>query len=181
MKKLLATILAAAAIAAPAAQAKHITHLTRTNLDFNHFALAVTAHEATGVTIKINPADCFEQEKYLGWYWNIKNEIVVCQQEATRPGVEVYWTAEDLDTLRHEVHHLVQDCRDGALRGDLDAVYKEPVEMAVEWLGKDYARHIAKTYADQGEHTVVMELEAFTVAAMNDPLEQIQDVKNFCS
>jgi len=181
MKKFLATLLAAAAITAPAAQAKHITHLTKTNLDSNHFALAVTAHQATGVTIKINPADCFKQDDSYGWYWNIKNEIVVCQENATRPGVETRWTAEDLDTLRHEVHHLVQDCRDGSLRGDLNAVYKEPVEMAVDYLGKSYAREIATLYADQGEHIVVMELEAFTVAAMNDPQEQIRDIKTFCN
>ena len=45
--------------------------------------------------------------------------MVICQENRI-PGVRemTSWTEEDLDTLRHESHHLVQDCRGGDGRGD---------------------------------------------------------------
>lgn len=183
MKKLLATLALLAIVGDPAARAAQITarnynDLARINLPADHARLA---HQVirTGLTFKVNPADCWEDDAY-GWYWAAKNEMVICQENKTVPGQVTWWTEEDLDTLRHEAHHVVQDCRDGALRGDLDAVYKEPVKMAVYHLGEDYAHHIAKIYGDQGKHTVVMELEAFTVATMNDTAEQVQDFGTFC-
>ena len=36
------------------------------------------------------------------------------------------------------------------------------------------------SYQDQGQHTVVMELEAFTVAAMDDTAEQQRDLVKYC-
>ena len=36
--------------------------------------------------------------------------MVICQDNRGREGVEVGWTQNDLDTLRHEAQHMVQDC-----------------------------------------------------------------------
>ena len=148
------------------------------NVDQAHIRLA-QAVRTTGVTLKINPAACAEQNVY-GWYWAAKKEMVICQERATRTGVETYWTEEDLDTLRHEAQHLVQDCRDGQLDGDLDAVYSKPLVLAQNVLGRDRIMSILESYSEASDHIKVMELEAFSVAAMNDPMEQVRDIQNYC-
>ena len=166
----LATLAAVTTIIPTAAEAK--------NVDQAHIRLA-RAVRSTGITLKINPAACAKKDVY-GWYWAAKKEMVICQERAIRTGVETYWTAEDLDTLRHEAQHLVQDCRDGQLDGDLDAVYTKPLALAQNVLGRDRIMSILKSYSEASDHIKVMELEAFSVAAMNDPMEQVQDIKNYC-
>ncbi len=136
---------------------------------------------ATGVVVKINPASCDADEDNYGWYWAAKNELVVCQENKIYGSSrQVPWTAEDFDTIRHEAHHVVQDCRDNSLNGQLHAVYKEPIELARSVLTDRRAEWIIESYGDRGEHIVVMELEAFSVAQMNDPAEQVRDVRQFC-
>ena len=95
-------------------------------------------------------------------------------------GPEVVWTEEDLDTLRHEAQHLVQDCMDRSLDGDLDSVYQDPIRLGKEVIGERGMVAIAKAYADQGDHIIVMEIEAFSVAAINNPAEQGEDIGRFC-
>ena len=148
------------------------------NVDPAHYELG-KAIVATGVEFKINPAECFSQ-KALGWYWSSKNELVICQENAYRPGTEVRWTAEDFDTLRHEAQHLIQDCVDGSQNGELQSVYTEPVRLGKSVLGNAGIQQVAKAYRDQSEHVIVLEIEAFAVAALNDPLEQVNDIKTYC-
>ena len=95
-------------------------------------------------------------------------------------GVEANWTEEDLDTVRHEAQHLIQDCMDGSRQGALGSVYKEPIELAKNVLGDKGIRSILEAYSDASNHIKVMELEAFSVATMNEPLEQVKDIRNFC-
>ena len=154
------------------------TAVKANNIDDAHWALAATAAQ-TGVEFKINPASCWKDDAF-GWYWAAKNELVVCQEYRRRPNVETNWTAEDLDTLRHEVQHLVQDCMDGRRDGRLTAVYNHPIDLAKQVLGTRGIKNVVKAYSEETEHIKVMELEAFAVAALNDPREQIQDVKRFC-
>ena len=170
MFKPLIASLAATLIASP---------VLATNVDPDHFELG-KAVVSTGVELKINPASCFQQDKALGWYWALKNELVICQENAYRPNTEVLWTAEDFDTLRHEAQHLVQDCMDGARQGSLESVYQEPVRLGKEVLGQAAMQRIARAYADRGDHIIVMEIEAFAVAQLNQPREQTADIKTYC-
>ena len=171
MKKLLttlSTLVLATTVASPVmAQSNHR----------HHQVLANTIMDA-GVEFYINPQECFEEKSY-GWYWALKNELVVCQENATNTS-QVDWTEEDYDTLRHEAQHLIQDCMDGELNGSLDQVYDKPIQLAKEVIGKPDIMRIIDNYSDKSDHIKVMEIEAFAVAALNDPLEQAQDVKNFC-
>mgnify|MGYP003678977159 FL=1 len=82
--------------------------------------------------------------------------------------------------MRHEAQHLIQDCMDSERQGSLDSVYKEPIELAKEILGHEAIGSILEAYDDSSDHIKVMELEAFAVAAMNDPLEQARDIQKFC-
>lgn len=173
LKKLTAAILGAAAIFTP------LESIARSN--HGHHVALVRAALQTGIEMKINPKEC-DRESALGWYWAAQNELVVCQQNK-RIGstAEVSWTEEDYDTLRHEVHHLVQDCMSRGRRdGTLGAVYQDPIGVAKEVLGTHDMNRIAEAYSDRDNHTIVMEFEAFSVAAMNDPLEQVGDIRNYC-
>ena len=169
----LAALTTAATFAAPAAQAR--------NVDQAHINLA-QAVTATGITVKINPASC-DTTNAMGWYWAANREMVICQENRGRnfgADYEVNWTAEDLDTLRHEAQHLIQDCMDGSLDGSLSSVYKAPIDLGVEILGKDGISRILNAYSEASEHIQVMEIEAFSVAAMNDPAEQTADIAKYC-
>ena len=140
------------------------------------------AVRATGITLKFNPAEC-DEKNAMGWYWAARQEMVICQENRRRGfGVqhEVTWTEEDLDTLRHEAQHLIQDCMDGSLNGSLSSVYKEPLDLGVEVLGKDGIFRIMQAYSHTSQHIQVMEVEAFSVARMNVPMEQVADIQRYC-
>jgi hypothetical protein len=165
----LATVTALSTFAAPAAQAR--------NVDNAHIRLA-HAIVSTGVTLKINPIECYNTPAY-GWYSPANREMVVCQETA-KGTHEVNWTAEDLDTLRHEAQHLVQDCMNGELDGILGAVYQEPIALGKQVLGEDGIKMVLEAYSEVSDHIKVMEIEAFAVARMNDPMEQVADIAKFC-
>ena len=153
----------------------------RSNLD--HHAALWDAAASVGITVKLNTAECGTSKAY-GWYYTRGRELVICQESSMRTGrwtgQNTGWSEEDLDTLRHEAHHLVQDCRDGFLNGDLDQVYRNPVQLAKEVMGNEGIRNVVKAYASASDHVKLMEVEAFTVAAMNDPLEQVRDIRTYC-
>ena len=70
--------------------------------------------ESVGVTVLINePKYC--DGRIDGSYSSRDRILNVCQDNATYMNREVDWTANDLDTLRHEAHHVIQDCYLGTL------------------------------------------------------------------
>ena len=164
------TAVASLTVSAPAVAQSNIDH---------HIRL-VKAVKETGVRFYINPPACDEKRVY-GWYSAANNELVVCQENRIRYSSRpVDWTEEDLDTLRHEAHHVVQDCMDGTLQGNLGIVYKDPLELGVDVLGRDGVVKVVEMYEAAPDKTKVLEVEAFAVAAMNDPLEQVSDVYRYC-
>ena len=173
-------ILKSVALATLAAVATATPGLARSSHS-DHVALSQAVQRA-GIDVYVNAEPCDEGNSY-GMYIPAHSAIVICQENRTR-GVRqvVAWTEEDYDTLRHEVHHVVQDCMDSTYNGVLGSVYKEPVRFGVSVLGKQRAIRIANLYAENGasEHIQVMEIEAFAVAAQNNPAEQIQDINRYC-
>lgn len=153
----------------------------------NH-QLLIEAVKKTGVTIYVNPDDVCNPKttgrgKFFGFYAGADQIMVICQEEALKRGVyntQYVWTEEDYDTLRHESHHLVQDCRDKSLNAELHTVYTKPLAFAGNVLSKNRFSWVVETYADRGDEMIVLELEAFSVAQLNDPLEQIEDIKRYC-
>ena len=163
-----ASIIGGAVPEAKAGQSNYTDHITLGNVV-----------RSTGISFKINPARCWDRNSY-GWYWAAQNEMVICQENKRSVGVEVQWTEEDLDTLRHEAQHLIQDCMDGSRQGALGAVYKDPIQLAKDILGTDGIAGVLSAYSSVSDHIKVMELEAFAVAAMNDPIDQARDIQKFC-
>ena len=154
-----------------------------------HVVLYETLVKA-GLDVRVNETrDCDPNHnnagrKIFGFYRGSTRTLVICQEQALATGRyngEVTpFSEEDLDTLRHEAHHFVQDCRDGKLNGTLDSVYTKPVELGMEVLGREGIEGILKSYSSSSDHIKLMEIEAFSVAAMNDPLEQVSDIKTYC-
>ena len=144
----------------------------------DHIVLGQTI-KSVGVDLQFNPKECWRKNAF-GWYRGSSSEMVICQVKKQSVGVEAQWTEEDLDTLRHEAQHLIQDCMDGSRQGYLGAVYKDPIGLAKDVLGPVRIQSIINGYAGAPDHVKVMELEAFSVAAMNVPLEQVVDIKNYC-
>ena len=175
MIKTLISALALTAIVAPQASANTFD-------DHNHLLDMV---KAAGVEVKINPSSC-DTMNAMGWFATYKNgyqELVICQENKVKGSSrQVRWTAEDLDTVRHEAHHLTQDCMDGRLDGSLGSVYKRPIELGYRVMGQRKTNWVAETYADNGAsgHIQVMEIEAFAVAQMNDPMDQANDIRRYC-
>ena len=55
-----------------------------------------------------HPEDC--NGRIDGVYDSIRGYITICQDQGTKAFKMVGWTDNDLDTLRHEAQHVVQDC-----------------------------------------------------------------------
>ena len=153
-----------------------------TSTNFRNHITLVRNVVAAGVDFQLNPDKCDTKNSY-GWYKGVDRELVVCQENKI-PGSnqEVSWTAEDLDTLRHEAHHLVQDCMIGENHDmAMGPVYQEPIDVAKSQLSSATISWIINDgYADASDWVKLLELEAFAVAAMNQPLEQVKDIQTYC-
>lgn len=152
--------------------------------EFTAHQALYSAVENAGVTIYVNPTEvCDEDDAPMGLYAGAHSVMVICQDNRVKGSdKEVTWTANDLDTLRHEAHHLAQDCINGARDGDIAAVYKRPVELGYSVMGEAKTNWVAETYAANGAsgHVQVMEIEAFAVAQANNPAEQVADLGRYC-
>jgi hypothetical protein len=155
------------------------TPVARAESNYSDHMVLGDAVRSTGISLKINPMRCWSKAAF-GWYYAARNEMVICQENKFKVDVEARWTEEDLDTLRHEAQHLIQDCMDGSRQGVLASVYKEPIELAKSVLGTERIGYILREYSHASNHIKVMELEAFSVALMNVPLEQARDIQTYC-
>ena len=137
--------------------------------------------QSIGIDVQFNPKGCDGSK--MGWYSTYTQVVAICQQMGSPGGSQVAWTAEDLDTLRHEAHHVVQDCRDGSLNARLHFIYQDPIDLAKNSLSTDTIGWILSDegYGTLSDHMQVLELEAFSVAALNDPVEQIRDIATYCN
>ena len=145
--------------------------------------LLVEAIRDNGVNFIVNDDYCFENEGIMGFYSGQRRALVVCQDNAVKGGGIVAWTANDLDTLRHEAQHMIQDCISGTNHDHkLAPVYKSPIGLANEVIGAEAIARITETYRANGASDLVLllEYEAFAVAALNVPAEQAGDVAGYC-
>ncbi len=128
--------------------------------------------ESVGVTVVVNTKEhCLSPA--LGMYSSWERLLVVCQQRGgdlnRRQGE---WTAEDLDTLRHEAHHVLQDCVDGRLfDGNIANYYPndEYLRLVNRSLSTQQINMIIRNYSQMNANTKVSkyELEAFAVASVH--------------
>lgn len=143
--------------------------------------------QGVGVRLYLNPAQCFEGDlsDADGFYISSgRGYLVVCQDNATQAGQVVHWTDNDYDTLRHEVVHLIQDCKDGRGDGSLETILtqEELSEFAVQVLGEDVINAIIEAYAKRGadRNTIINEIEAFAMARAIPADKIAEGVKAYC-
>jgi hypothetical protein len=154
-----AAVLAAGIVCAPAMAGNTIE-------DHKELWAAV---ERTGVSVQLNhPEHC--EGGVAGWYSSLHGVLMVCQDESQKPFDHVGWTANDLDTLRHEAHHVLQDCAkgrvgDGLLEHTMTSQFLAEVAEA-NGMTVGEIRGIQQRYGAQGasDKVIRQEVEAFIVA-----------------
>ena len=136
-----------------------------------------------GITIVLNPPEC-KLASYAGYYRSASGRMVVCQTHGVDGSYkQTGWTANDLDTLRHEAHHVAQDCiANGMGNNSLGTIYVKPFLFARQFFGTTQINNIISVYKNRGasDHTTVIEVEAFAVAEMNNPDQQVADLNKYC-
>ena len=125
--------------------------------------------EMVGVKVVINhPEDC--NGRIDGVYDSIRGYITICQDQGTEAFKMVGWTDNDLDTLRHEAQHVVQDCMNNVIGDGILSPLFEDVktrnDFIIKALGEPQVKRIVTNYTNQGAdyETVIVELEASAVA-----------------
>ena len=153
--------------------------------DRAHVRLAQAVQDA-GVRVIINDDYCHRNHgkgTLYGFYSGQHRVMLICPENAEKGEVGTQWTEEDYDTLRHEAVHLVQDCMDGKLDHQLQALTKDPQETGLLLLGVEQMAQIQEIYLGRGQsqHIVRMEWEAFGLASLNQPDAQVEAIKSVCS
>lgn len=148
---------------------------------FQEHEQLIHAVESVGVTVQINSVYC--NGSFQGMYEPERRVVTICQDYGTQGGPEVSWTEDDLNTLRHEAHHVTQGCMIGHNNdGLLGRVYFDPDALVQSQLSSAQVRAIISRYRAAGfdNYVINLELEAFAVAEMNDAAEQVKDINRFC-
>ena len=149
-----------------------------------HKRLYDTIH-SHGVRVVINnPKYC--PDSIDGMYASRERILSVCQDNATYMNEEVDWTANDLDTLRHEAHHMIQDCvLGGVADGQLGLLFSDREELDTfikESLGEEMAAGLMqnRSYRNHDEYRQLIELEAFATAAVITPNDIVDMMNKVC-
>ena len=161
-KKIVASVVASLTLASPA--------LATSSVFAEHQELWGALNDV-GITTYVNHEYCYDgADGADGFYVSSHSVLVVCQDNATDT-TEVQWTANDLDTLRHEAHHVIQDCKVGSMGdGRLGPVFDNENEYWDFVLSSGYTEEelqgIASNYRSNGanDDVIITELEAFAVA-----------------
>ena len=149
-----------------------------------HEALVSTIN-SVGVDVYLNPPQVCDGE-INGAYISGAGALIVCQDNAEPGGDQVEWTENDLDTLRHEAQHLIQDCV-AFRRGDqtlspMLGSEDEVIDFALRALGENTMQRIAQVYSENGAdaRTIILEFEAFATARVVDASDIADAVSHFC-
>ena len=175
----LGTLITLGSIVIPVPEAKASVHQ-------EHVELWRTLQEV-GVTTLINEPSLCHNEKADGAYFYTESTLIVCQDNSHRFGTkEVTWTANDYDTLRHEAHHVIQDCLVGGIAdgklGRLFSDIDELKEFVFNALTEEQVKAIVTQYRESGadDDVILRELEAFAVATSVDARNISEGLRDVC-
>ena len=177
MKKFIATATAiAASLIATPSLAQQQVH--------NDHVLIVENLSKVGVTIVINnPIHCPSSRVGGGSYYPGNAMLIVCQDNGLGDGKLVDWTSNDYNTLRHEAHHVVQDCVEGDIGDNRMGMLFDGEDFLQFTKGLDEV--VDYIYDDQrkmgrsGDHAM-QEVEAYIVAEYIDAPAIAEKVIEFC-
>lgn len=187
MKAFISAILASLTIAGPALASP---------LPADHQTFLNTL-KADGIKVMINePANaCYDGSNRNGAYsvYRGKQYLVVCQDKRNQGEFSINddvsfiapWTSNDLDTIRHEGFHIIQDCMDGT-KGDqeLDTVFTSLSEVIDEYGVINSMRIMnsyLRAYGPSRHADIKYEIEAFYAARNYSATELNSMYKKYCS
>jgi len=144
-------------------------------VDQGHIDL-LKAVQDRGITV-YNDADlCRARPELDGFYHGPSRALVIC--------VKGSWDNvddNDLDTIRHETVHFIQDCANGSIDGNLQLILKPGVAESLLRQTGLAPEAIVRTYADNNQlDHVPQELEAFGVARGKGPGTITKALNVFC-
>ena len=146
----------------------------------------VNSLETIGVEFVLNDTElCNPEDEVAGLYSPRHNVLVVCQDNRfTISGKEAEWTENDYDTLRHESHHVLQDCVTGLDNHTMDKYFAgvSHGEFISSVLSIDDINMIVEVYKENGasREVIAKELEAFAVATITSPDVIAQQLESLC-
>lgn len=160
-----------------------------------HSALVSTIR-SVGVEVFINPPACTPNDdngRVSGFYLSEHKVMVICQDYGSNDMSIAPWTPNDLDTIRHEAHHIVQDCLDGL--GDDSLVNMFPVVkqnqedmslleyLIATGLPAETINRIVINYTERGasQEVIYLEYEAWATAHAIDANTISRAVADNCS
>lgn len=174
LKRLASTLFGVSLFFAPA---------VRANFD-EHEDLIDTLH-SHGIHVLLNDITHCKEKGISGLYNPYLNLMVVCQDNRSPiTDSQVEWTDNDLDTLRHEAHHVLQDCIAGIDNEEMELLFEydklKPFVKGI--LSQQQIRRIIRSYGGAGATRAVVEreLEAFAVASLDDPARISNALNQLC-
>ena len=179
MKSLAILLTAALAFASPAS-AHHFEKLDKPHQNLLHTV------EERGVKFFVNDMRYCDEDS--DGFYSTHRRLIICQDNATLPGVEVEWTDNDLDTIRHEVHHFLQDCSFGGIKIDhTSAVFYDHGPDFIRFVQQSgltsiEIANIESVYSKMGLSymRIMMEIEAFAAARSTTPEQLEQKIDEVC-
>ena len=163
MKRLFVSLLAAVSILTPSV-------VRAENTANDHHELWKELQNQGVTTIYNHKLHCPKDQSLDGRYYIHAAMLVVCQDNMTSHLVEQPWTQNDFDTLRHEAHHVIQDCARGVIGDGVsqpffdEETYVEFVEAST--IPKERLEEVFEMMVNDGldPKTIVEEIEAYIVA-----------------
>ena len=150
-----------------------------------HKRLYDTIH-SVGVRVVINhPRYCTGSVD--GSYHSRERILSICQDNASYDNAEVDWSANDYDTLRHESHHLIQDCVRGGLGDSQLGLLFGSMNDAEEFVKTVYTPQQMRTlmgspsYSGNNAFRQMIELEAFATASVISATDITDKMLEVCS
>ena len=142
--------------------------------------------EENGIQVVINEPEICNEDDIDGFYIPSLNVLGICQDNRkVITNTEVEWTSNDYDTLRHEAQHAIQDCISGLDNDDSELLFDDKerfMKFVTGQLTAQQIEMIIESYTRRGasNEVVAMELEAFAVASLNNPLTIANGVNQLC-
>lgn len=144
----------------------------------------LNALDRAGVRVIINHKNC-GRDGSAGWYQSSIRTLVVCQDNYNSFSGPVSWTANDYDTLRHEAHHVVQDCVHGEIGdtelGPMFLNEDDYVSFVTSIISEDTRENIMQAYRGSSDFVLMVELEAFAVATAIHPDSIARSLDRLCA
>ena len=180
MKKFLTSVLAGASVVLTS------TPALAGNTYEDHVDLFNALNEVGVITSINSKLHCSPEVD--GLYHTKAGILVICQDNGVAGGPQVTWTENDLDTLRHEAHHVVQDCNEGTITdGLMDNLFHEEQDL-IDFISKssltsDQLKKLVEVLEKDGlsSTAILIELEAYVVAKDIEASNIASKVREFCS